>query len=103
MFTYVDSWKRYKYILTESARGIEFYFEENKTDFRVEIWQNFDESGTGTEVKIYNCGRSRGCFWHEYAHGYSGRGFWAVVKNEISRAGGWDAISYDRIGEVESW
>ena len=38
MFTYVDSWKRYKYILTDSAR-----------------------------------------------------------------AGGWDAISYDRIGEVESW
>lgn len=55
MLTYVDYWKRYKYILTESARGFEFYFEENGTDFRVEIWQNFDESGTGTEVKIYNC------------------------------------------------
>lgn len=101
MFTYVDSWKRYKYILTDSARGIEFYFEENNTDFRVEIWENLNESGT--EVKIYNCGRSRGCFWNEYAHKYSGRGFWVVVKDEISRAGGWDAISYDRIGEVESW
>lgn len=78
MFTYVDSWKRYKYTLTDSARGIEFYFEENKTDFRVEIWENLNESGT--EVKIYNCGRSRGCFWNEYAHKYSGRGFWFVVK-----------------------
>ena len=52
MFTYVDYWKRYKYTLTDSARGIEFYFEENKTDFRVEIWENLNESGT--EVKIYN-------------------------------------------------
>lgn len=101
MFTYVDYWKRYKYTLTDSARGIEFYFEENGTDFRVEIWKNLNESGT--EVKIYNCGRSRGCFWNEYAHKYSGRGFWVVVKDEIARAGGWDAISYDRIGEVESW
>ena len=101
MLPYVDYWKRYRYILTEYARGIEFYFEENETDFRVEIWQNFDESGT--EVKIYNCGRSRGCFWNEYAHKFSWRGFWFVVKTEIARAGGWDAISYDRIGEVESW
>ena len=96
-----DAHYRYKYIRTEFGRGFNFYFEEDDTDFYVELWQNFNE--TGTEIKISNCGRSRGSFWNEYASGYSGRGFYLVIMEYIARAGGWDCISMNRIGEVESW